>query len=105
MRGEAETVIAAHGWTYSAMNHLHKIDSFLKESQRLHSLGYGESLSHRWSNRVIYVCIPVQMFRKAVKDWTLSDGTVIPAGTSLSVASVPMHLEKVGLLTQRTLKI
>jgi len=43
MREEAESVISAHGWTYSAMKHLRKIDSFLKESQRLHNLGYGKS--------------------------------------------------------------
>jgi len=28
MREEAESVISAHGWTYSAMKHLRKIDSF-----------------------------------------------------------------------------
>lgn len=39
MREEAEKVIGEHGWTKAAMQKLHKIDSFLKESQRLNSLG------------------------------------------------------------------
>ncbi|KAL9714650.1 hypothetical protein Ac2012v2_001309 [Leucoagaricus gongylophorus] len=35
MREEAETAIAVHGWTYSTMRHLHKIDSFLKDCTAL----------------------------------------------------------------------
>jgi len=39
MREEAEAMISANGWTKSAMQGMHKIDSFLKESQRLNGLG------------------------------------------------------------------
>lgn len=39
MRQEAESVIEEHGWTKAAMQKMHKIDSFLKESQRLNSMG------------------------------------------------------------------
>jgi hypothetical protein len=42
MRREAEAVIAEDGWTKSAMQKMRKIDSFLKESQRLNSLGSRE---------------------------------------------------------------
>jgi hypothetical protein len=35
MREEAECVIAAQGWTKAALNDMHKIDSFLRESMRL----------------------------------------------------------------------
>lgn len=34
---------------------------------------------------------PVTMNRKVVKDFTFSDGTVLPAGTSLAVASFATH--------------
>jgi hypothetical protein len=37
------------------------------------------------------------MNRKTVKDWTLSDGTLIPAGTFLGVASAAMNKEEVAI--------
>ncbi|KAJ6514213.1 cytochrome P450 [Mycena vitilis] len=59
MREEAERGIGAEGWTKSALNNLHKIDSFLRESQR--------------------------MTRKVISDkgFTFSDGTFIPQGSFL----------------------
>lgn len=45
------------------------------------------------------------MNRKAKKDWSFSDGTIIPAGVSVCVASAPMNRERVRLLTQSTLKM
>lgn len=72
LREEAETVIAEEGWTKVALQKLRKIDSFLKESHRLNG---GTSLV---------------MSRKTLKAWTLSDGTVIPPGTFLGVASDAM---------------
>ncbi len=35
------------------------------------------------------------MLRKVLKDWTLSDGTVIPAGQYVGVPSGPMNKEEV----------
>lgn len=37
MRKEVESVIAVHGWTKAAMKEMRKVDSFLKESQRMNS--------------------------------------------------------------------
>ncbi|KAL9712299.1 hypothetical protein Ac2012v2_003533 [Leucoagaricus gongylophorus] len=73
MREEAENVIQKHGWTKAAMQKMCKIDSFLKESQRLNSIG------------------SMLMTRKALKDWTSFDGTFIPAGTFIGVASDAMN--------------
>jgi hypothetical protein len=42
LRREAETTIAKHGWTKAAMQQMRKIDSFLKESQRMNSAGSRE---------------------------------------------------------------
>lgn len=39
MREEAERVIAKEGWTKAALNSMVKIDSFLRESQRLNNNG------------------------------------------------------------------
>jgi hypothetical protein len=47
MRDEAETIITEDGWTKAAMQRMHKIDSFLKESQRLNSGGSRESVHIR----------------------------------------------------------
>ncbi|KAF9453726.1 cytochrome P450 [Macrolepiota fuliginosa MF-IS2] len=76
MREEAKPIIAEDGWTKAAMHRMRKIDSFLKESQRLNSVG------------------SMLMSRKALQDWKLSDGTLIPAGTFVGVASDAMNKEE-----------
>jgi len=38
------------------------------------------------------------MTRKTLKDWTLSDGTHIPADNIIAIASGPMHKDEVGVL-------
>ncbi|KAJ6534180.1 cytochrome P450 [Mycena capillaripes] len=75
MRDEAERVIAAEGWTKAALGNMHKIDSFLRESQRLGGAG------------------PVTMGRKVVAPdgFTFSDGTVIPCNAFLSVVGNAVH--------------
>ncbi|KAF7360043.1 hypothetical protein MVEN_00732100 [Mycena venus] len=77
MREEAERVIAAEGWTKAALGNMHKIDSFLRESQRLRGAG------------------AVALTRKVVaKDgFTFSDGTTIPYGAFLSVAGNAVHYD------------
>ncbi|EKM83195.1 hypothetical protein AGABI1DRAFT_111666 [Agaricus bisporus var. burnettii JB137-S8] len=72
LREEAESVIGEYGWNKVALQKLRKIDSFLKESHRLNG---GTSFV---------------MSRKTLKDWTLSDGTLLPAGTLIGVASDAM---------------
>lgn len=39
LRREVEEVTETYGWTYEALTKMHKIDSFLMESQRLSPLG------------------------------------------------------------------
>ncbi|KAF9453721.1 cytochrome P450 [Macrolepiota fuliginosa MF-IS2] len=77
MHREAANAISEHGWSKAAMQKMRKVDSFVKESLRLNSAG---SLS---------------MMRKAHRDWTMSDGTLIPAGTFIGVASNAMNKAKV----------
>ncbi|RPD62649.1 cytochrome P450 [Lentinus tigrinus ALCF2SS1-7] len=73
LRDEVEAAIATDGWTKAAMDKMWKIDSFLKESQRVN----GVSLT--------------AMTRKAMKDILLPDGTVVPKGTLITAASYPTH--------------
>ncbi len=39
MREEVEAAIREDGWTKSAIDKLRKVDSFLRESQRMHGSG------------------------------------------------------------------
>ncbi|KAK7695491.1 hypothetical protein QCA50_000127 [Cerrena zonata] len=73
MREEVESVVKAEGWTKSAMQKMHHVDSFLKECQRCDGI------------------VTINMTRVAMKDYTFSDGTFIPKGTFVSAAVTPMH--------------
>ncbi|KAF9235147.1 cytochrome P450 [Melanogaster broomeanus] len=74
LREEVESIVESDGWSKGALAKMRKIDSFLKESQRM----VGSFL--------------LTMFRRAMKDFTFSDGTVIPKGTSLAFATQSTHL-------------
>ncbi|KAJ3768555.1 cytochrome P450 [Lentinula raphanica] len=92
LREEIEPIVAEFGWTKSAMGKMHKLDSFLKETQRLSGVGartFSLFLCHKplRDNHTS----SVTMSRLALRDFTFSDGTVVPAGTILSVASFGMH--------------
>ena len=95
LREEVETITAVDGWTKAAMGKMRKLDSFLKESQRLNGIGLSAS-------PFPLLCPPLSFTpttyrnlasvgRKALKDVTLSDGTVLPAGTLVVANSYPMH--------------
>ncbi|KAJ7796325.1 cytochrome P450 [Mycena olivaceomarginata] len=77
MREEAERVVKEEGWTKAALNSMVKIDSFLRESQRINAG-------------------PVGMRRRVVaKDgFRFSDGTVLPYGSYLGVALQPTHYDE-----------
>jgi len=74
MREEVEAVVGKEGWTKSALNKFHKVDSFLKEALRL-NVG------------------SLNLIRIALKDFTFTDGTFIPKGTNISIATEMHHDE------------
>lgn len=45
LRNEIESVVSEHGWTKASMGRLHKMDSFLMEATRIHTLYGGLSLT------------------------------------------------------------
>ncbi|KAK7021886.1 hypothetical protein VNI00_017175 [Paramarasmius palmivorus] len=73
LREEIEAQIQTHGWSKNAMDGMRKLDSFLKESQRLSGTS------------------AMTLNRKTLTDFTLSDGTVIPAGTVVATAALPRN--------------
>ncbi|KAF8211729.1 cytochrome P450 [Mycena galopus ATCC 62051] len=77
LREEAERVIAEQGWSKAALGSMHKIDSFIRESQRLTGTA------------------PVQMPRKVLSKngFTFSDGSTIPYGAFLTVSSIPVQYD------------
>ncbi|KZT08258.1 cytochrome P450 [Laetiporus sulphureus 93-53] len=76
LREEVEAVVTQEGWSKAAMIRMRKVDSFLKEINRVTGVG-AKSLN-----------------RKAMKDITFSDGTFIPAGTFVSAASRATHFDE-----------
>ncbi|KAJ7727037.1 cytochrome P450 [Mycena olivaceomarginata] len=77
LREEVERVINKQGWTKAALGDMTKIDSFLRESQRINGFG---SLS---------------MARKVIHPdgFTFSDGTFLPTGSFVQVPVRPIHLD------------
>ena len=47
LRQEIEAVVAEEGWTKAGMDKMHKIDSFVRETQRLGGLGMSSLDSFR----------------------------------------------------------
>ncbi|RDB27628.1 Ent-kaurene oxidase [Hypsizygus marmoreus] len=75
MRDEIKEIVDQEGWTHSGLSKMVKLDSFIKESQRLNPLSSS------------------MMDRVARTPFTFSDGTYIPAGTTLQVAVQAAHLD------------
>ncbi|PBK86464.1 cytochrome P450 [Armillaria gallica] len=77
LRDEVEAIINEEGYTKSAMGKMNKLDSFMKEAQRL----YGNIGAFA-------------MMRETRKDFVFSDGTVVPAGVPMVVASLSTHTDE-----------
>ncbi|OSX67132.1 hypothetical protein POSPLADRAFT_1051287 [Postia placenta MAD-698-R-SB12] len=76
LREEVEAVIQEHGWTKNAIDKMWKLDSFMRESQRLGGIA------------------GISVMRKVVQDITLSDGTYLPRGTMIVAASLGTHTDE-----------
>lgn len=75
LRSEIIEVIGKEGFSRTALQNLHLMDSVMKESQRLHPESY----------------VPVQ--RLAMEDVTLPDGIVIPKDTVVMISGVHMMMD------------
>ncbi|KAJ7776606.1 cytochrome P450, partial [Mycena maculata] len=73
LREEIQSIVEEDGWTKAAMARMRKLDSFIKESQRMAGNG------------------ATSMNRKVLKDFTFSDGTTVPTGCFISAASWATH--------------
>ncbi|KAI0002407.1 cytochrome P450 [Russula compacta] len=73
LRQEVEAVVAEEGWTKAGMDRLHKMDSVLRETQRVDGLGI------------------LALVRLALRPFTFSNGVTIPAGTLVAIPASAVH--------------
>ncbi|KAJ7936088.1 cytochrome P450 [Mycena leptocephala] len=78
LREEVARVVSKEGWTKAALGKMHKIDSFLRESQRMNGIGI--------------LVMPRRVANPA--GFRFSDGTVVPHGMFLEVAAMEVHHDK-----------
>jgi len=75
LREEVDSILATEGWSKGGVAKMYKIDSFLKESQRMEGIS------------------SLNVARKVMKDFSFSDGRVIPKGTIIAVATKATHFD------------
>jgi len=73
LRREVEAAVAEEGWTKSGMDKMHKLDSFIRETQRLDGLGI------------------VMSIRLTMRPFTFSNGVTIPPGTFVGFPHSAIH--------------
>ncbi|TFK19764.1 cytochrome P450 [Coprinopsis marcescibilis] len=80
LRDEIESILGSgieyDTWNLKAIDRCEKLDSFLKESIRLHGVG------------------AFSVLRKALTHFRFSDGTVLPPGTIISACGTNIHLDE-----------
>ncbi|KAF8997909.1 cytochrome P450 [Cyathus striatus] len=74
LREEVDNAISQEGWTRAAVEKMKKIDSFIRETQRLYPL-----------------CIP--SLRMVMEDYTFQNGTFLPKGTMVTIPVEPVHTD------------
>lgn len=73
LREEVESVVQEYGWSKNSLQRMRKVDSFLKEAERNNGMG------------------AVISDRKVLKDFTFSDGTTVPAGSTVGIPRWALH--------------
>lgn len=92
LREEIERIVAEEGLTKASLLKMRKVDSFIKECQRMEGFATGGCLiSCSLMTRLSSGRVLVFLARKALKDFTFSDGTFVPKGCYVSSASVATH--------------
>jgi hypothetical protein len=93
LREEVESIVNEQGWTKTSIFNMRKLDSFLREAQRISGFTTSEYCPVL-SNLLANVPLPVAMERKAMKDFTFSDGTFIPKGTHVGAIAGPVNVDE-----------
>ena len=92
---EVDAVIREEGWTKAGIDMMHKIDSFLRETQRVDGISIRSLYSlPRVKNADVRHASPVPLTRLALRPFTFSNGVTIPTGTLVSIPGSAAHRDE-----------
>ena len=101
LREEIEQVLQEEGgWQKGVLSKLRKMDSFLKESQRMSPPNNGKfpvfasGKAWCWSKEILMRGTAVAFNRVVMKPLTLSDGTFLPQGTHFTMPAGPLAFDE-----------
>ena len=93
LRQEVEAAVAEEGWTKAGLDKMYKIDSFLRETQRLDGLGIGPVYSLRLPSQLLMPALLVVLVRLALRPFTFSNGITVPAGAVVAAPLSAIHTD------------
>jgi cytochrome P450 len=88
-------VVAEEGWTKAAMDKMYKIDSFIRETQRLDGLGLC-SLYISLTTFQVLMCytVSVSVARLTLQPFTFSNGVTVPPGVLVAAPACATHTDE-----------
>ncbi|TVY83155.1 Cytochrome P450 monooxygenase AtmP [Lachnellula suecica] len=96
LREEITQAVAQDGgWKKTTLTKMRKLDSFMKESQRLNGPSLSKFSAETESPALIMIPLKVGFKRAVMEPITLSDGVTLPKGVHLVIPVVPIALESV----------
>src|ERR1700759_1475173 len=98
LRDEIEAVTKEEGWSEDSFRKLWKVDSFIKESVRTSTFMHCRCPTSVASAFRLILDIPANILRKALTDFTFSNGITMPAGAIVTVPACALHFDPVRTL-------
>jgi cytochrome P450 len=97
LRQEVEAVIREEGWTKAGIDKMFKIDSIIRETQRIDGLSFRSLDSfpkYEMLIRSLLLSRPVALSRIALRPFTFSNGVTVPAGTFVAVPGTAVQTDE-----------
>jgi hypothetical protein len=89
-------VITEEGWTKAGLDKMYKIDSFIRETQRVDGFFLGSLDSLSSSTRITdIISLPISSGPSALlRPFTFSNGVTVPAGTLVAIPASATHTDE-----------
>jgi cytochrome P450 len=97
LRQEVEAVIREEGWTKAGIDKMYKIDSIIRETQRIDGLSFRSLDSfpkYEMLIRSLFLSRPVALSRIALRPFTFSNGVTVPAGTFVAIPGTAVQTDE-----------